>query len=113
MLLRGRHVRVDDFDVLTAPTWQVFPREPGNPPVEELYELRSDPHEQVNLAASAGREQVLDRMRALLRRMMEETGSPLLSGHVAPPEKQREVGRRHWPGGELFKKEVDERMKLL
>jgi N-sulfoglucosamine sulfohydrolase len=109
----GRHVRVDDFDVLTAPTWQVFPREGGKPPVEELYELRSDPAEQHDLAASTDHREVLDCMRALLRVMMEETGSPLLSGHVAPPEKQKEVGRRHWPGGELYLKEVAERMKLI
>lgn len=125
----GRHVRVDDFDVLTAPSWQVFAAgpslgsrsgsspghlpKPEKPQPEELYDLQRDPSELTDLASSPDYGDVLDRMREIMNDMMVETDSPLLSGHVPPPEKQREANRGHRPGGERFLKEVDERWELL
>jgi arylsulfatase A-like enzyme len=42
-------------------------------PTEELYDLAADPHETVNLAASAQHRDTLERMRASLARWEEET----------------------------------------
>ena len=109
----GRHVRVDDFDVLTTPTWQIFPQKQEKPPVEELYDVTDDPAEQNNLVNSKSHRKVLEQMRAMLHEMMVETDSPLLSGHVAPPERQREANRGHRPGSERYLQEVKERMELI
>lgn len=109
----GRHVRVDDFDVLTTPTWQIFPTGVEKPEPEELYDLSIDPAEQTNLAASKDHAAILEQMRGKLKQMMTDTESPLLSGHVAPPERQREANRGHKPGCDRFIQEVKERMELL
>lgn len=84
----GEWIRADDSDVQRSETWQVMKEETHPvPPPEELYDLAEDPLEQTNLLASTltpETEAVAERMRGLLRHMMERTGSPLLSGHVSP-----------------------------
>ena len=45
---------------------------------EELYNLESDPNEQVNLAGEARYRQKLKEMRDMLRRHMESTADPFL-----------------------------------
>jgi N-sulfoglucosamine sulfohydrolase len=55
-------------------------------PREELYDLLFDPNEAHNLVTSPDHHGLLAVMRARLERWMEETGDPLLDGHVpAPP----------------------------
>ncbi len=84
----GEWIRADDSDVQRSETWQVMKGEKHPvPPPEELYDLAEDPLEQTNLLASTltpETEAVAERMRALLRDMMERTASPLVSGHVSP-----------------------------
>jgi arylsulfatase A-like enzyme len=110
----GRWIRCDDFDVLTTPTWQALAPPGGEPrpPAEELYDLRADPEERHNLVDQPGAQHVLADMRARLRAMMQETDSPLLRGHVQPPERQREAARTHGPNTPLFARTVAERKAL-
>jgi N-sulfoglucosamine sulfohydrolase len=109
----GKWVRVDDFDVLTSPSCRaVVPSGSLRPPREELYDLHADPYERNNLVDDPAARIVLDSMRARLSAMMEETGSPLLHGHVAPPQQQREAVRSYGPGTPRFIKTVAEREAL-
>jgi N-sulfoglucosamine sulfohydrolase len=107
----GRWIRVDDFDVLTSPTWQALAPEGAvpRPDSEELYALRSDPCERRNLVGHPDARPVLDAMRARLARLMERTRSPLLYGHVSPPEKQREACRSYHPTSERSVQEIARR----
>lgn len=111
----GRWVRVDDYDVLTSPTWQALAPPEGSPrpPEEELYDLSTDPRERINLAEDPAARVIMETMRERMRRMMEATDSPLLRGHVPPPEKQKEAFRGHLPGGAAFVREVQARKELL
>ncbi len=112
----GRWVRVDDFDVLTSPTWQALATSQGRscpPPEEELYDLRSDPSERINRADDPSARDVLETMRGHMKTMMVSTGSPLLRGHVAPPERQKEAFRSHTPGSAAFMREIQVRKGLL
>jgi N-sulfoglucosamine sulfohydrolase len=58
-----------------------LPNQPWKKPrvSEELYDLGSDPHEQVNLAGKREHGAVLDAMRARLRKHMAATGDPFLN----------------------------------
>jgi arylsulfatase A-like enzyme len=79
---------------------------PGNPwkrprPPEELYDLRSDPVEQRNLAAEPEHAESLERMRGLLGEHMTATRDPYLDRpfeHLFDPEAyaRREPGYRYW-----------------
>ncbi|NOY80525.1 MAG: sulfatase [Kiritimatiellaeota bacterium] len=89
----GRWIRVDDADVMSSPAWQSMDVDCSRPLREELYDLARDPWEQRNLVESPEAQSVLHGLRYRLRRMMEDTQSPLLDGHVAPPRKQVEQGR--------------------
>jgi arylsulfatase A-like enzyme len=57
---------------------------------EELYDLREDPNEQVNLVSDPDSAQVLAQMRELLREHMDATGDPFLDAPFThdyiPPE---------------------------
>jgi N-sulfoglucosamine sulfohydrolase len=110
----GRWVRVDDFDVLTSPSWQELAPDGGSPrpPTEELYDLRTDPRERINLARRPEAQSVLTDMRKRLQIMMLETDSPLIEGHVPPPDKQREAVHSHGPGTPLFWESVERRKGL-
>jgi arylsulfatase A-like enzyme len=55
-------------------------------PREQLYDLVFNPNETRNLAGDPEYTHVLDEMRALLDRWMEETDDPLLYGPVSAPE---------------------------
>ena len=103
----GRWVRVDDFDVLSSAAWRSMSVETGRPPREELYDLRCDPHEQVNLAGDPKAATVLEDMRRRLHEMMQRTNSPLLRGHVPPPAAQREANRTYRPGGPMYRRVKD------
>jgi arylsulfatase A-like enzyme len=61
--------------------WQDRPQ-----PQEALFDLLFDPNEVCNLASHPSEQAVLQEMRARLRRWMEATGDPLLSGPVPAPE---------------------------
>ncbi len=98
----GRWVRVDDFDVLTSPAWQALKGPSSKPPREELYDLVRDPLERTNLADEPASQAVLDELRMRMERMMQETASPLQSGHVLPPPEQREAARAYRPGGPKY-----------
>jgi len=50
-------------------------------PREELYELRSDPGQMVNLASEPGYQDIRDELHRQLIRMLEETNDPRVSGH--------------------------------
>jgi hypothetical protein len=110
----GRWIRVDDFDVLTSPTWQAMASrvDCARPPAEELYDLRSDPSERCNLAEVPSARPVLERMRERLREMMEATRSPLLQGHLAAPDKQRLLARSYGPGTRRAAEESAARREL-
>lgn len=105
----GHLVRVDDFDVLTSPTWQEMKREMPKPCREELYCLREDPLERNNVVDNIEYASILVKMRELMNRMMRETNSPLLDGHVAPTEEQKAVSKRYACDGELFKETCEKR----
>lgn len=59
----------------------------------ELYDLRSDPWEQNDLAGDPARAPVLDELRRRLRAHMEGTADPLLQGAVTGPLHRRS---RNW-----------------
>lgn len=111
----GRWIRVDDFDVLTSPTWQALADETdaSRPPREELYDLRSDPSERRNLADDPRSRSILDAMRQRMDRMMRDTDSPLLNGHVPPPKAQRQAFVNHAPGSPRYVDTVNRRKSLL
>jgi arylsulfatase A-like enzyme len=54
-------------------------------PEESLFNLVFDPNETDNLVDDTGHEAILSRMRDRLKRWMEETYDPLLSGDLRPP----------------------------
>jgi N-sulfoglucosamine sulfohydrolase len=111
----GRWIRVDDFDVLTSPCWQALAPKGGapRPESEELYDLRSDPYERRNLAGDPNARPVLDSMRTRLKYMMEQTHSPLLHGHVPPPDRQREAFRSYHAQSERSAAEIARRRERL
>ena len=80
----GIWIRADDSDVQRSLAWQSMLGEYDKPPLEELYDLTDDPLEQNNLAENPSAGKVLEEMRARMQQMMQETNSPLLSGHVSP-----------------------------
>jgi len=111
----GRWIRVDDLDVLTSPTWQALKPEEGSarPAAEELYDLTTDPDERKNLVSDPAYREVLADMRQRMQRMMTETDSPLLNGHVKPPDKQREAARTHGPNSEISLRTTNRRRDLI
>ena len=54
-------------------------------PEYELYDLVSDPREQVNLAAAGGQSDQMTELAALLQEHLEGTDDPILAGPVEPP----------------------------
>jgi len=100
----GQWIRVDDFDVMSSPAWQSMAGNHAKPPREELYNLRRDPWEQDNLAGDPNAAEVLAEMRQRLQEWMTATDSPLLKGHIMPPDKQREATHRYRPGGPMYQK---------
>ena len=100
----GQWIRVDDFDVMASDAWQSMKTECPKPPREELYDLRSDPWEQNNLAQDPAAQDTLDAMRARLDEWMTRTDSPLRSGHPQPPDKQRSASRHYAIGGPAYQK---------
>jgi len=99
----GRWIRVDDFDVLTSPTWQSLKRPCPMPPAEELYDLTRDPCERQNLVGQPEAAGILADMRTRLRHLMETTASPLLTGHVAPPAAQRQAAHEYRHDGPKYR----------
>ncbi len=61
-------------------------------PVEELYDTLNDPHEINNLTESSGHKDILERMRKVHEKWVEETKD---LGHIPEPE----LVERMWPGG--------------
>ena len=80
----GTWIRADDSDVQRSLAWESMVGEHDRPPPEELYDLRADPLERNNLAEDRSMREMLEGMRARMHQMMQETSSPLLSGHVSP-----------------------------
>ena len=80
----GTWIRADDSDVQSGLSWKSIEGTYDRPPPEELYDLEKDPLEQVNLAEDPASVGVLEKMRDLMREMMERSSSPLLTGHVSP-----------------------------
>lgn len=64
----------------------------SNPPPEELYDVRTDPHEVNNLADDPAHQDLLNRMSEAVDQWMDETGD---MGEL--PELQ--MVERMWPGG--------------
>ena len=94
----GSWVRVDDFDVLSSPTWMSMrdSADTSRPAAEELYDLVADPNEQNNLAADTELADVLADLRQRLGRLMAETDSPFREGgHLLPPTKQIDAGNKY------------------
>lgn len=110
----GRWIRVDDFDVLTSPSWQALasPENTLRPPPEELYDLAADPCERRNLVDAPEAAGVLNDMRRRLHTMMEATDSPLLNGHVPPPERQRQAARAYGPNSVRSRETIAKRKAL-
>jgi len=104
----GQWVRCDDFDVLSSAAWRSMDVDTSRPPPEELYDLTRDPHEQHNLAGDPTAGGVLEDLRRRLRAMMDRTASPLRTGHVPPPQAQREANRRYRPGGPMYRRKDNE-----
>jgi N-sulfoglucosamine sulfohydrolase len=83
-------------DVQTSPSWQAIIHTPNarlgkrtlhdfeHRPAEELYDLRTDPDEVVNLARGAAQRGVLKEMRALLQTWRASTHDPWLPGITDP-----------------------------
>ncbi|MBS3762274.1 MAG: sulfatase [Planctomycetes bacterium] len=109
----GKWIRVDDLDVMTAPTWQVMKTKCEVPPAEELYDLKADPLEMNDIAADEEAREILDGMRELLQSMMERTDSPLREGHVSPPPEQVEAAQSCRPGSERHRENVSRRWENI
>lgn len=110
----GPWIRVDDFDVLTSPSWQALQNElPGQVHSEELYDLQRDPCERHNRCSDPDYQDILHDMRARMHRMMTETDSPLLHGHVTAPVKQQQAFASHAVGGQRYQEHVMKRQDLL
>jgi N-sulfoglucosamine sulfohydrolase len=66
-------------------------------PVEELYDIRNDPYEINNLAASPEHQQTIRKMRAILERWIEETGDkgrfPEKPSSITPLDRKRIYGQ--------------------
>lgn len=60
-------------------------------PLEELYNLESDPLERRNLAGDPAHAAMLIDLRTRVQRWMEETNDPLLKGPVAPTREQARI----------------------
>jgi N-sulfoglucosamine sulfohydrolase len=83
-------------DVQTSPTWQALISTPNarlgkrtlqafqHRPAEELYALRSDPDEVVNLVQDAGHQEALKELRETLRARRAATHDPWLPGITDP-----------------------------
>lgn len=69
---------------------------------EELYDLRRDPNEQVNLAGDERYKDDLERMRALLDQHMKETKDPFLGAPFTRDYDPAVYETRH-PAGEKYK----------
>ena len=98
----GQWVRVDDFDVLSSPTWRAIASPQPKPRREELYDIEADPHEQANLASDPDASDVLTSMRKRLDDWMDRTDSPLRHGHVTPPPEQKQASERYRHGGPMY-----------
>ena len=66
-------------------------------PDEELYDIKNDPYEINNLAASPEHQQILKKMRAILERWIEETGDmgqfPEKPSSITPQERKKIYGQ--------------------
>jgi arylsulfatase A-like enzyme len=91
----GRWVRLDDADVMSRESWRIMDKSYPPPPPEELYGLEADPVEMDDIAGRPASAGILDDMRRRMRDFMERTDSPLLSGHVPPPDIQKERRAAH------------------
>ncbi len=91
----GIWIRVDDADVMSREAWRSLDVDCSRPPREELYDLSADPLEMNNLASDPTRVPLLREMRERMHRMMVDTESPLLDGHVPPPDRQVELGQHY------------------
>jgi len=98
----GRWIRVDDYDVLSSAAWRSMRVDCAAPPPEELYDLRTDPLEQTDLATCDNASVVLNTMCNRLQHWMQATQSPLLYGHVPPNDKQRAAAERYRYGGPMY-----------
>ena len=74
-----------------------FERTVGKRPPAELYDLRTDPHQQTNLAEEPAYRDARDRLDARLMRVLRETGDPRVTGdgtyYDTPP--MTDVPQRH------------------
>jgi hypothetical protein len=63
----------------------------GGHPADELYDIRSDPCGEINLAQEPAHSSVLHHLQSILGKWMRDTHDPLLKGHVSSPYHRREV----------------------
>lgn len=83
-------------DVASSPSWKAINADPAialgrrsqaaylQRPAEELYDLRNDPEELRNIAASVEGQAVLARLRDLLYDLRKQTRDPWLAGQTSP-----------------------------
>jgi len=71
-------------------------------PDEELYDIRKDPFEIRNLAASPKHKKTLNKMRAILDKWIKDTRDkgqlPEKFSAVSPRDRERIIEDKSWPG---------------
>src|SRR5205085_8009708 len=84
-------------DVAASPSWQAVIASGGNlgtrplnsylhRPAEELYDVRNDPGQITNLAASPEHRRILSEMRSSVREWRVATHDPWMAGQTSPFE---------------------------
>jgi arylsulfatase A-like enzyme len=79
--------RIPRTEGVRTADWKYITYFEVNPPFEELYDLKNDPHEERNLAADPAHKEKLEAMRALYKQHVARLPPPVLP--AKPPVKKQ------------------------
>ena len=77
----------------------------------ELYDLESDPWEQVNVAGAPEYGEIQRELAARLQSMLEDTQDPVLRGAIPRSAKEAEIHRRIW-GADAMRQRADREAEI-